>query len=323
MADELIKSLEKEDLLVFSPTSLGLISSNISVNATLLDSLTIDIVKENIDKFINGKNFRRIVSLGNGKTTDIAKYISYSLNAELISIPAALTTNVFFTNKSCLIESGSKKTFQSKIPDSILIDFNVLEKIPFKYNLFGLCDVLSIHTALYDWKISSKNNHSDEIDEFLYDFSNFILNQLTANYKKVVAGDRESLKIIMKLLMLAGYVTNIAGCGRPESGSEHIIASSIEKDIDTYHAVAVTAGLLISMKLQNNENKKVLKIIKDLGLLNALADDDRVMDKLMTLPKLVKPRNDRYTILNKKTITEKDISKIYSYIHTNKINKKP
>jgi|SRR3989344_3664136 len=303
VVEPLLLSLKEEDLLVFSPASLKLVGNAAAIKATMLDSTTVGIIKNEIDLFSKNKNFKKVVSLGNGKTTDVAKYIASVLEIDLISIPAAFTTNVFFTNKVCLLDSGCKRTFPAKIPDKIIVDFNLLEKTPFKYHLYGLCDVLSIHTALFDWRLSACKK-SECLDRFLYCFAEFILKQLILNKKEILRKDRASLELIIKLLMFSGYITNIAGCGRPESGSEHIIASFIEKEIDTFHAVAVTAGILIAMKLQKNQNKVILSMLSDLGLLDALTNDDRVLKNLYNLPGEIKPREDRYTILNTKNINE-------------------
>ena len=313
-AESLILSLTENDLFVFSPTSLELIDNNIAIKAQRLDSTTVGIVKKDIESFIKNKSFKKVVSLGNGKTTDVAKYISSILKIELISIPAAFTTNVFFTNKACLLDSGDKKTFSAKIPDRLIIDFKILEKVPFKYHMYGLCDVLSIHTAIFDWKLSTRRQ-SEKIDPFLVDFAEFILKQLIKNKKNILKKNRQSLKLITELIMLSGYVTNIAGSGRPESGSEHIIASFFEKKIDTFHAVGVTAGILLSMKLQKNEKKVIISMLKDLGLLEALLSDGRVIDDLNNLPAKIKPRNDRYTILNEKNITDKHIKDLLSFLN--------
>ena len=308
-------SLGKDDLFVFSPTSLELVSRNKEIKATRLDSTTVGIIKNEIDLFLKkNKSFKKVVSLGNGKTTDVAKYIAASLKTELISIPAAFTTNVLFTNKVCLLDSRDKKTFLAKIPDKIIIDFNLLEKVSFKYHLYGLCDVLSIHTALFDWKLSARKK-LDPIDPFLFSFAEFILKQLILNKRNILKKDRNALELIIKLIMLSGYVTSIAGSGRPESGSEHIIASFFEKKIDMFHAVGVTAGILLSMKLQKNQNKIIFSMLNDFGLLAALVNDDRVIGNLYNLPGEIKPREGRYTILNERKVTDKDIKNVLSLLN--------
>lgn len=313
-AEPFILSLTGEDLFVFSSTSLELIDNNVAIKAQKLDSTTVGIVKNNIELFVKNKKFKRVVSLGNGKTTDVAKYIASIQKIELISIPAALTTNVFFTNKACLLDSGDKKTFSAKIPEKIIIDLKILAKVPFKYHMYGLCDVLSIHTAIFDWKLSSRKQ-TDKIDPFLVNFAEFILKQLIANKKNILKKDKQSLELIAKLIMLSGYITNIAGSGRPESGSEHIIASFFEKKIDTFHAVGVTAGILLSMKLQKNEKNIIISMLKDFGLLKALISDERVINNLHNLPAEIKPRDDRYTILNEKKITDKHIKDLLSFLN--------
>ena len=311
--EPLLFSLEADDLFIFSPTSLKLIGNG-TIMATRLDSTTVGIIKNKIDLFLKNKHFKKVVSLGNGKTTDVAKYIAANLRVELISIPTAFTTNVFFTNKACLFDSGNEKTFSAKIPDKVLIDFDVLKRVPFKYHLYGLCDVLSIHTALFDWKLS-EHSRSEYVDPFLFSFSKFILEQLILNKENILKKDTASLGLIIKLIMLSGYITNIAGSGRPESGSEHIIASFLDKNVDTFHAVGVTAGILIAMKLQKNQNKVILSMLNDFGLVDALLNDSEIISDIYDLPEKIKPREDRYTILNEKKLEYKHIKEMLSFLN--------
>lgn len=308
-----LSGLTNNDLLVYSPTSLSLINSSVKIRAIKINSRDVGIEKRSVDSFLKNIRFKRVVSLGNGKATDIAKYIASNADVELISIPTALTTNVFFTNNACLIDGGDKRAFVTKVPDKVLIDFNLLDKTPFKFHLYGLCDVLSIHTALFDWRLSgAKNNES--IDVFLFNFAQFILNQLMINKNDILKKNHKSMRIIAHLIMLSGYITNLAGCGRPESGSEHIVASFLERQTETFHAISVTAGMLLMMELQDNQNDEIFSALNDFGLMEELLDSKRVISELMAIIGKIKPRYDRYTILNEKNITEKDLGRVLSLL---------
>ncbi len=310
-----LSNLDSDDLFVFSPTSYKIIKNRISTNAFKINSRELGIEKDSIDFFIKGKCFKRVISLGNGKTTDIAKYIASQLDIELVSIPTALTTNVFFTDKACLLDNNKKRAILAKTPDKVFIDFDLLDRTPFKFHLYGLCDVLSIHTALFDWKLSNTKN-AETIDMFLLKLAEFILEQLLNNRAIILRKDHESIRLIVELIMLSGYITNIAGSGRPESGSEHIVASFIEKQVNTFHAISVTAGILLIMELQANYSEAIFSALNDFGLLAELLKEDSIASTLSILPNNIQPRNDRYTVLNEKKVTNQDIRKAFSLLNS-------
>ena len=189
--ETLLASIGQEDLLVYSPTSLRLLP-NIQINAQKINSSDFGIQKDKLDSFADGKIFRRIYSVGNGKTTDIAKYLAGKLKIGLSSMPSALTANVFFTNKSLLKDDRQSVTCDAKTPDEVIIDYSFLTKTPFKYHLYGLCDVLSIYTALFDWEYSHKIN-AEPIEPFIFEMAKLTLNQLLANIEVILQKDEKNL----------------------------------------------------------------------------------------------------------------------------------
>ncbi|KKQ32141.1 MAG: Glycerol-1-phosphate dehydrogenase [NAD(P)+] [candidate division TM6 bacterium GW2011_GWF2_37_49] len=304
--ETLLASIGQEDLLVYSPTSLRLLP-NIQINAQKINSSDFGIQKDKLDSFADGKIFRRIYSVGNGKTTDIAKYLAGKLKIGLSSMPSALTANVFFTNKSLLKDDRQSVTCDAKTPDEVIIDYSFLTKTPFKYHLYGLCDVLSIYTALFDWEYSHKIN-AEPIEPFIFEMAKLTLNQLLANIEVILQKDEKSLGIIIKLIMMSGYLTNIAGSGRPESGSEHIIAKHIENKIDIYHALSVALGILTAMEIQGSRNPEIVRAIKEFGFIDAIRSNKKGLSVLMNSYSEIAPRSDRFTILNNRQIEKEQIN---------------
>lgn len=308
---KLIGSLRENDLLVFSPTSFALVK-DLTTKAHKLNSRTIGISKQTLDDFCDSKSFRQVISLGNGKTTDIAKYISRRMGVKLISIPSALTTNVFFTDKACLLSGEDKMAFGTKLPDEIMLDFEILDQTAFKYHMYGLCDVLSIHTALSDWKLASQRG-CEKIDQQIYKAANSILEEMLAKKNEILLGTHDSLRLIAKLISDSGELTIAAGCGRPESGSEHIIAKFLENRLQIYHAISVSAGMLLVMIAQGNIREEIILALRDFGFLEEITKNKALQKELFNTVTKISPRKDRYTILNEKKINCEEVELILGF----------
>ena len=162
-----LNNRNKKTLLIYSPTSLKKI--NIENNQLKFENwhnISKDI--EAINKYIeNLEDIEEVITFGGGSTIDIGKYVSYKAGIKYICIPSMLSTNSYATNKVALIDNSRKITLDAKMPDKIFIDNEIL-KLSKNENIYGLADVLSIYTALYDWKIANEDIQ-EEIDKDKYE----------------------------------------------------------------------------------------------------------------------------------------------------------
>ena len=295
---EYIKSLTSDVLLIYSPTSMK--KMNISNNKILMENwhnITKNIKK--IEYFINqNKTIKEVVSFGGGSTIDIGKYIAYKLNIKFTCIPTMLSTNSYATDKVALIKEKQKITIEAKIPSKIIID-NDLLNLSKEENIYGLADVFSIYTALYDWKVS-QNDIDEVINVEIYNMAEKLLKDTLefVNNNDLEDIVRDNMKLF-EFIGTAGYITNIYGTGRPESGSEHIMAKEIEKNIDIPHGISVSVGILSMGLMQNRNIRDILNAInklKVLGKANKYGLTKEIIEKsFMSL----NVRKDRYTIINR------------------------
>ena len=204
-----------------------------------------------------------------------------------------LSTNSYATNKTSLIKGKQKITIETKIPDTIIIDENLL-KLSKKENIYGLADVFSIYTALNDW-IIAKEDIDEVIDIKIYNMAenllkntiNFVNNN---NYEAII---NDNMKLY-ELIGVSGYITNIYGTGRPESGSEHIMAKEIERNIDIPHGISVSIGILIMGIMQKRNINDILKVINKLKIFDNASKfglNNEIIKKCFLN---LKPRIDRY-----------------------------
>lgn len=293
-----LNNRNKKTLLIYSPTSLKKI--NIENNQLKLEnwhnvSKNIDVINKYIDIL---EDIEEVITFGGGSTIDIGKYISYKTGIKYTCIPSMLSTNSYVTNKVALIDNCKKITLEAKMPDKIIID-NEIMKLSKNENLYGLADVLSIYTALYDWKIANEDI-KEKIDKNIYDRAdNLLLEVLEFINNNSLEDIVENSMKLFKFIGIAGYITNLYGTGRPESGSEHIMAKEIERRIDIPHGMSVSVGIIIMTLLQNREINGILNAIKKMKIFEnsyKFGLSKNIIEKSFLE---LEPRVDRYTIVNR------------------------
>ena len=295
---EYIKNLTNNVLIIYSPTSIK--KMNIDNDSILMENWhnitkNIDEIENFIDK---NRKIKEVVSFGGGSTIDIGKYISHKLNIKFTCIPTMLSTNSYATNKVALIKEKQKVTLEAKMPDRIIIDDDLLN-LSKEENIYGLADVFSIFTALYDWEIA-QNDINEVIDVQIYNMAEKLLKDALefVNNNKLEDIVKDNIKLF-EFIGIAGYITNIYGTGRPESGSEHIMAKEIEKNIEVPHGISVSIGILSMGLMQGRDIKEVLTAIDKLKVFenaNQYGLTKKIIEKSFMSLKI---RKDRYSIINR------------------------
>lgn len=310
-------NLNEKTLFIYSPTSIEKIKlSNKQMMMENWHNISKNMIQ--IDKYIEKLDkIKEIVTFGGGSTIDIGKYIAYKLNIKYTCIPSMLSTNSYATNKVALIKDGKKITLDAKIPDKIIIDDDIL-KLSKNENLYGLADVLSIYTALYDWKIANEDI-GENIDKEIYQKAENLLNEILEFVENNSLDEIVQNNIqLFKFIGIAGYITNLYGTGRPESGSEHIIAKEIERRINIPHGISVSTGILVMALMQNRDIKNILATIIKMKIFQNNSKYGLTKEIIEQSFFELEPKNDRYTIINKyandKEFKQKVISKFFEII---------
>lgn len=308
-AYDYLNKMDENTLLIFSPTSMNKIKiNNKKMKAENWHNISKDV--DNIDDYIKSlNNIKEVVTFGGGSTIDIGKYISYRLNTKYTCIPSMLSTNSYATNKVALIKDMEKTTLDAKVPDKIIIDNEVL-RLSEKENLYGLADVLSIYTALYDWKIA-KEDIGESLNQEIYskarDLLDKVLNFIEAKSLQQIKEDNIQL---FEFIGIAGYITNLYGTGRPESGSEHIFAKILESKIDIPHGISVSLGIIIMTILQGRKEQKIKQAILKIQVLEDRKEYGINKELIQKCLQDIKPREGRYTIIDRYLKSNKNIEEV-------------
>jgi glycerol dehydrogenase-like iron-containing ADH family enzyme len=169
-------------------------------------------------------------------------------------------------------------------------------------NLFGLADVLSIHTALKDWQFAAEYN-SEIIDKEVFEQASSLLNKVHAFILNSDVNEiSHEVPKLFKFIGESGHITNIYGSGRPESGSEHIFARILEQRIDIPHGISVSLGILLMSILQGNFSKEIRECVKKLGTLKFIDEHNLTRELIEAVLTELRPREDRFSIIDREPI---------------------
>ena len=298
-----LNKLEVKCLVIYSETSIQ--KNNIDLsneNFILYSTKHITKEKKKVDSFSEKlRGFDKIISIGGGTATDIGKYLSYKLKKDLICIPTMLSTNAYATNKVALKVGNKIESLDAILPSEILLDTKIL-KNSLENNLYGITDIFSIYTALNDWLLASKYN--DEKIEPAFEWSKKLLS-LTLEYitKEDINKIKADILMIYKLVGESGSITNKYGNGKPESGSEHIFAKALEKEIKIPHAIAVANGILLmsiaqSLYININYDINIYNALKKLEILDLNKKYNITYDLIYDVFMKLEPRKNRFSVVN-------------------------
>lgn len=203
-----------------------------------------------------------VYAVGGGLAADGAKYMAARLDLPLICLPTALSVDAFLTSASGIRRDGCVFYLETKPPDVLILDLNVIAAAPPPIRAAGITDVMSIATGSWDWKFAEEKGMNPPGMEFIpwvYDNAHAILDGVLDCASAAGRGDREGLKTLYDCLALEVQLCNQIGHSRPEEGTEHYFAYAVENEMGhgLPHGDLVGPGILIAARLQGQDTNKL------------------------------------------------------------------
>lgn len=208
-----------------------------------------------------------IYAVGGGLSADAAKYMAACKGMELVCIPTALSVDAFFTSASGIRRQGCVRYLETKPPDLLIVDWEVIAAAPPAIRAAGVCDVLSIATGRWDWKFAEergKNPPGMEFIPYIDQAAAAILNGALDCAEAAGKGDLQGLKQLLDCLALEVQLTNQIGHARPEEGSEHYFAYAVENLVGhgLPHAELVCPGILLMAHAQGQDVRSLRRAME-------------------------------------------------------------
>jgi glycerol-1-phosphate dehydrogenase [NAD(P)+] len=170
-----------------------------------------------------------LVTVGSGTVTDIGKAVAARLRepAHLV-VQTALSVNGYADDKSVLLVDGVKRTTQTRWPDALIADTQVLAEAPVELNLAGVGDLLAMFTAPADWRIACllgmDHSYDHDVVAMVREHGAAVLQAAPL----LREADPNAIELTAKVLTLSGVSMGLAGTTAPASGAEHTVSHLIE-----------------------------------------------------------------------------------------------
>ncbi len=209
-----------------------------------------------------------VIGIGGGAAMDTAKWLHWRRVIPLYSMPSLPSVNACFTRMAALRDLGGVRYEGDAVPEQVLVDFDLMRAAPIELLRGGIGDVLSCHTARFDWSYAVKRGHDPAWDETAASMSSTYLDELALLAPELRDATDDGLRRLMELHRDIGWRCHDLGHARFEEGSEHFFAYAFEEVTGRtiMHGELVTLGVLIMSTLQDNEPSRARRIVDASGM---------------------------------------------------------
>ncbi|MCA9435975.1 MAG: iron-containing alcohol dehydrogenase [Candidatus Omnitrophica bacterium] len=230
-----------------------------------------------------------IYAVGGGLAVDAAKYLAAEKDLPLVCLPTALSVDAFLTWASGYREGDCVRYVETRCPDRLIIDYDVLASAPESIRAAGICDTLSIATGRWDWKYAEEKGMNTEATRFIPYIDRMaeaILNGSLDCAASAGRGERDGLKQLLDGLAMEVQMCNLIGHSRPEEGSEHYFAYSVENTMGKGlpHGDLVGPGILLMAEFQGQETAPLRKALEDCQIQLNSIPNPVIRETLLNLP---------------------------------------
>ena len=267
------------------------------------------------DAFEEGKKLpgtvELVVAIGGGKVIDFCKYVAFSRQIPLYSVPTLISNDAFASPTSSLTVDGARKSVKTAVPYGVIIDTAIIRAAPRHFLYSGIGDLFCKTTAVFDWKIAWKRN-----GEHLNDFAASVAQNAADTFSFYATKDPDDIVyigIVARSLLMTGIAMIIAGNSRPASGSEHLISHAYDKVAKkpSLHGLQVGVASYAISYLQGSTHAQIRTDMITSGFYEYMAAhplDREDFKKAVTLAPEIK--EGFYTILSEKG----NMSRILAFI---------
>jgi len=213
-----------------------------------------------------------IVGLGGGQAIDAAKYFAWRLNRPLFQFPTSLSVDAVFGHRSGVRENSVVKYIGWAVPETVYIDFSVIENAPRHLNAGGLGDVFCFFTGVMDWRFAHQRGKCEArwpYDESLAAISLRKAQAALDAIDEIRELTPKGIQIMVDALKWGGASYHGAGWNpRHIEGVEHYIFYALEAGTGRkfLHGQAVCLGLILGCLMHEQRADELLCAVHAAGI---------------------------------------------------------
>jgi len=178
---------------------------------------------------------RTAVALGSGKICDVTKHACFEHEKEtgehipFVVIQTANSVIAFGSGMATISKDGVKRTWTSRLPDTLVLDSPILRDAPFEYTVGGVGDLAVIAVSFADWYLGAEfgqAKYTPAAYDIIEDVRNLLFSQELAN--EFGARSLVGMAALAKLGVLGGFSMTLARQSSPMSGYEHAVSHMLD-----------------------------------------------------------------------------------------------
>jgi glycerol-1-phosphate dehydrogenase [NAD(P)+] len=171
---------------------------------------------------------RLLISVGSGTLTDVAKVTAQRTGSRHVAVQTACSINGFIADRSVLVVAGAKRTVQSRWPDVLVADTDILTSAPWQLNLAGVGDLSTVPNAVAEWQLAARLDHGPRYDPAVVEGVLAAIPALPTLARAARDAEPAGLADLARLLAASGLSMGIVGSTAPASGTEHAVSHLLE-----------------------------------------------------------------------------------------------
>ncbi len=168
-----------------------------------------------------------VVAVGGGVINDTCKILAAAKKVTDIYVATAPSMDGFASGSSSMERGGLKVSLNSKCPDVVIGDAEILANAPTHMIRSGIGDMIAKYVSIVEWQIAALllgEYYCPTVAQIVRASLDVCVNVA----KDAVNGDHEAVCRLTEGLVMSGLAMNYAGISRPASGMEHYISHIID-----------------------------------------------------------------------------------------------
>ena len=224
-----------------------------------------------IEILLQGKEIDVVVAIGGGKTIDTAKVVADDLNASIIVVPTAASTDAPTSALSVIYKPNGEheeERFHKKNPDMVLVDTEIILHAPARLLVSGMGDALATYfeaRACYESKTANFVGRGYKPTLAGLAIAEKCFETLLEDGEKALASVNLGVfseafeNVVEANTLLSGLGFESTGCAAAHG--IHDALTSLEETKPYYHGEKVAFGTICLLLLENRSREEIDEVI--------------------------------------------------------------